>query len=253
MNSFDTPKPIQAAVDLAAGEVRLVAERRADTRVRVNPLDPASDDDATAAGLTEVEYSGGHLKVRTPRQGAVTVEIQLPEGSGLEIDLSAGQVRSHGRLGETRIHSAHGGIQLDQTAGLDVESGSGDVCVAAVEGPAVITMRNGDLCLGEAAGGLRVTTTRGRIEVERAHADVEVTTGEGDVRIGEVARGSVTLVASGQVEVGVRRGSAARLSLDSTYGAVRNLLEAWPPPEESVEIHASATFGDVVVQRSVPK
>ncbi|MFD9949912.1 DUF4097 domain-containing protein [Nonomuraea sp. NPDC059023] len=253
MNVFDTPKPIHATVDLAAGDVRLVAERRADTRVRVRPLDPADDDDVTAAGLTEVEYSGGHLKVRAPRLGSVEVEIRLPEGSGLEIDLAAGQVRSHGRLGETRIHSAHGGIQLDQTAGLDVESGAGEVCVAAVEGPAVITMRHGDLCLGEAAGGLRVTTGRGRIVVERAHDDVEVTTGDGDIRIGEVARGSVTITASGQVEVGVRRGSAARLSLDSTYGAVRNLLETWPPPEESVEIHASTMFGDVVVKRYLPK
>ncbi|MFI9560437.1 DUF4097 family beta strand repeat-containing protein [Nonomuraea endophytica] len=258
MNFFDTPKPIQAVIDLGAGDVRIVAERRADTRVRVNPLDPASDDDASAAGLTEVEYAGGRLRVHTPhrwrdRIGAVEVEIQLPEGSGLEIDLSAGQVWSHGRLGESRIHSANGAIQLDQTAGLDVESGSGEVCVAAVEGPAVITMRGGDLCLGEAAGSLRVTAARGRVVVERAHADVEVITVDGDIRIGEVARGSVTLTASGQVEVGVRRGSGAVLSLDSTYGAVHNLLEAWPPPEESVDIHASTTYGDVVVKRHVQK
>ncbi|MFI6909629.1 hypothetical protein ACIBKY_50795 [Nonomuraea sp. NPDC050394] len=253
MNFFDTPKPVHAAVDLVAGDVRLVAERRAGTRVRVNPLDPADDDDVSAAGLTEVECSGGHLRVRGPRRGAVEVEIQLPEGSGLEIDLSAGRVRSHGRLGETRVHSGHGGIRLGQTAGLEVESGSGEVCVAAVEGPAVIMMRNGDLCLGEVAGALRVTTARGRIVVERAHDDVEVTTGDGDIGIGEVARGSVTLTASGRIEVGVRRSSGARLSLDSTYGVVRNLLAAWPPPEESVEIHASATFGDVVVKRHVQK
>ncbi|MFI6395121.1 DUF4097 family beta strand repeat-containing protein [Nonomuraea sp. NPDC050540] len=258
MNSFDTPEPIQAAVDLAAGEVRLVAERRADTLVRVNPLDPASDDDATAAGLTEVEYSGGLLKVRTPRlwgrrTGAVEVEIRLPEGSGLEVGLSTGGVRSHGRLGETRIRTTHGEIQLDQTAGLHLESGSGHVCVAAVEGPAVIKMPSGDLCLGEVTGSLRVRAANGRIVVERAHADVEVMTAHGDIRIGEVIRGLVTLTTgSGAVDVGVREGSAAVLSLGSTYGAVRDLLDAEPPPEpaeENLVIHASATHGNVVVRR----
>ncbi|MFI6536994.1 DUF4097 family beta strand repeat-containing protein [Nonomuraea sp. NPDC050547] len=256
VKAFNTPKPIQAVIDVAAGDVRVEAERRADTRIRVNPLDPADDDDATAAGLAEVAFAGGRLRVSMPRprrSGAIEVKIQLPEGSDLAIDLSAGRVRALGRLGETRIHTAQGAIQLDQTARLDVESGSGEVDVAAVEGPAVITMGAGDLCLGEAAGGLRVTTGRGRVEVGRAHSDVEITAADGDIVLGEVARGSVTLVASGRVEVGVRRGSGARLSLDSTYGAVRNLLKAWPPPEESVEIHASAVYGDVVVRPHVRK
>ncbi|MBB5076158.1 DUF4097 family beta strand repeat-containing protein [Nonomuraea endophytica] len=235
MKTFETPEPVQAALDLAAGDVRIVAERRGDTRVRVNPLDPANDDDATAAGLTEVEYSAGRLKVYTPRlwrhrTGAVEVEVLLPEGSGLEVDLSAGGVHSHGRLGETRIRTTHGEIQLDQTAGLHLKAGSGHVCVAAVEGPAVIKMPSGDLFLGEVTGSLRVRAANGRIVVERAHADIEVTTAHGDIRIDEVIRGLVTLTTgSGTVDVGVSEGSAAVLHLRSTYGTVHDLLEAEPP------------------------
>ncbi|MFI6297976.1 DUF4097 family beta strand repeat-containing protein [Nonomuraea sp. NPDC050790] len=252
---FDTPKPIHAVVDVAAGTIRIEAERRADTWVGVNPLDPASDADATAAGLTEIDYQEGHLKLTTPRgwrSGAVEVKIQLPEGSSLDVHLSTGELRTHGRLSETKIRSTHGNIHLDQTAALDLESGSGDVCVAVTEGPATIKIASGDLCLGETSGNLHITTTHGRVVVARAHADAEITTKYGDIEVGEVARGQITLTASGNIQVGVKRGSAAHLSLASTYGTMHNHLQTWPPPEETVEIQATATFGNVQVKTHTP-
>ncbi len=259
---FETPEPIEAVLEIAAGEVRIVAELRGDTRVRVNPSDLTSEDDVTAAGLTEVHFFDGHLRIKTDRRyawarrvGSIEVEIELPEGSGLRAELAAGGVHAQGRLGETRVQTSHGEIQLGRTGRARLETGSGEIVVGFVDGDAQVKTPSGDVHLGEITGNLVVGTAHGEIVVDRAHASVEARTAHGGIRVGEVADGVVDLVsASGQIDVGVKRGSVAKLGLGSTYGSVRNLLEAGPPPEPaevSVDIRASTTHGNVVVRRSV--
>jgi hypothetical protein len=69
-------------------------------------------------------------------------------------------------------------------------------------------------------------------------------------------RGSVELgTAYGELEVGVREGTAARLDVRSQFGNVRNLLTASDGPQPSdqrVEVRARTSFGDIVIRRSEP-
>jgi hypothetical protein len=82
----------------------------------------------------------------------------------------------------------------------------------------------------------------------------ELDIARGDVRLGEVAGGDVRAeTAFGQVEVGIRDGVAAWLDLDTRFGSVHNDLETADSPapgEDTVDVRARTSFGDITVRRS---
>ena len=101
----------------------------------------------------------------------------------------------------------------------EVTAGSGDVRVREIDGTAVIKNSNGDTWIGAVTGDLRVNAANGNIAVDVAHGGVDAKTANGDVRLGEVVRGSVVLeTALGDLEVGIREGTAAWLEVNATAG-----------------------------------
>ena len=56
----------------------------------------------------------------------------------------------------------------------------------------------------------------------------------------------------GDLEVGIREGTAAWLDVNSQFGRVHNALEAADAPEtsvETVEVRARTSVGDIVIRR----
>ncbi|MDQ3578567.1 MAG: hypothetical protein M3443_13440 [Actinomycetota bacterium] len=70
----------------------------------------------------------------------------------------------------------------------------------------------------------------------------------------EGVRGAVALETSlGELEVGVRAGTAAWLDVRSKFGGVHNSMDTADRPEpsdENVEIRARTSYGDIVIRRS---
>ena len=143
---------------------------------------------------------------------------------------------------------------MGRVSGRGEITGSGQVRVGEIDGPAVIKNLNGVTWVGEVKGDLRCNAANGDITVDRALGAVIAKSANGAVRIGEVVRGSVELRTSyGELEVGVRQGTAALLDVRSQFGRVVNLLAASSGPEPSdqtVEVLARTSFGDIVVRRS---
>jgi hypothetical protein len=283
MPVFDTPEPISAEIDLAVGDVRVTASDRKDTSVDVRPSDASNEQDVRTAEQTRVEFSGGSLLVRTPRQrgrsllgrpGSVDITIGLPAGSRLQGRASVAAFHCAGRLGECRLRSSAGDIEAEHTGPVDLTSGAGVVVVDRVAGradistgsgririgvledAAVIKNSNGDTWIGSAAGDLRVSASNGDISVGRAAADVRASTAHGHVRVDAVVRGAAALTTGyGDVEVGIPAGTAARLDVHTQFGHVRNDLEAAQSPapaDETAQVSARTSFGDIVIRRSRP-
>jgi DUF4097 and DUF4098 domain-containing protein YvlB len=279
--AFDTPEPIAATVEVPVGNLRIKAGERTDTVVEVRPSDAANELDVQAAEQTQVECSRGNLLVKTPKikgrwwsprpGGSVEVTVDLPAGSRVDVTAALADVRGEGRLGESRFAISYGDLRLDQTGRLrvrsagdisvarsaghtDVTTADGEIWIREIDGPAVAKTSNGDITLGQVTGDLRLNTAYGNITVDRALADVAAKTAAGSVRIGEVVRGSVVLETSaGQLEVGVREGSAAWLDVSTLHGSVRSSLdpsEGPGPAEETVEVRARTSSGDIVIRRA---
>ena len=265
-------------IELNMGDTRIVASDRTDTLVEVSPRDDSKASDVRAAEQTRVEYSNGRLLVKTTqrsfigRGSPVDVTIELPAGSQVQGDSGMGEFGCEGDLGECRLKTGMGSIRLDRTGAVhlktgmgnidvdralgdaDVTTGSGDVRIGNVQGTAVIKNSNGDTAVGEVAGDLRVKSANGRITVDRAHASVVAKTANGNIRIGEVVNGAIVIeTAAGELEVGIREGTAAWLDVSSKYGRVRNSLDQTDSPEQSqatVEVRARTSYGDITIHRA---
>lgn len=282
MPTFDTPEPISVDVEIGVGDIRIEANDRADTIVEVRPSDPTKRSDVAAAEQTRVDYANGHLLVKGPsgwrqwrarRSESIDVEIVVPAGSRVRAEAGVAAFRCIGRIGECRCKIGVGDVHLDRAGPADLKTGAGNVSVeravgktavvtgsgavriGSVDGPAVVRNSNGDTWIGDVTGDARVSAANGKISVDRAHDGVLAKTANGDVRLGEVARGVAVAESSfGEIEVGVRDGVAAWLDLHTRFGAVQKDLDASEGPgasEESVEVRARTSYGNIAVHRSV--
>lgn len=282
MTTFDTPDPIAVDLEVGVGDVRIEASDRADTTVEVRPSDPAKMADVKAAEQTRVEYANGHLTVKGPsgwrqwvshRGDSIDVAISLPAGSRLQAEIGVAALRATGRLGECRAKVGVGDVSLEEVGALNLKTGAGDVTVdrvagkaevvtgsggvrvGRIEGTAWVKNSNGDTWIGEATGDARASTASGTITIDRARAGVVAKSAHGRVHLGEVARGTaVAESALGDLEIGVRDGVPAWLDLRTKFGRVRNELDASQRPpsgDDSVEVHAHTSMGDIVIHRSL--
>ncbi|WP_439377943.1 DUF4097 family beta strand repeat-containing protein [Amycolatopsis lexingtonensis] len=280
MPVFATPEPISATIDVSIADIRIVAGERAETTVEIEPADPSEPEDVRAVAKTRVEFASGELLVKGPKYatklwgkgGSLHVTVELPAGSRLRSTAAMGDIRVSGQVGDSRIKTSVGDIHLDEAARLEASTATGDVSIERatghveahtgsgelrireIDGTAVLKNSNGETRVGEVTGDLRVSTANGDIFVSLAHAGVHAKTASGDIRLNEVMRDSVVLeTAVGEIEVGVREGSAAWLELNSLTGSVRNTLTPSDGPggtTETVEVKAHTYTGDIVIRRA---
>lgn len=277
MPAYDTTGPIDAAIDLGAGHVEVVASDRADVVAEVVPTNPSRDRDVSLAREAAVSFDDGRLRVTVPQRrllgpnASVDVRVQLPVRSRVQVESGYGAVRTRGELGESRITakygtvtgdtigglvlvSPYGQVDIDHIAGrLDVKAGHGHVRIGRVDDEAVLRGSHGSIDLGTTAGPVTVTTS-GRLTIDRALGDVTAKSAHGAIRVREVAGGSVQIENGyAEVEVGVPAGLAAWLDASTRHGAVRN--ELTPDPEtaasgRTVELRLRADWGDILVRRA---
>jgi hypothetical protein len=282
MPHYETPEPIAVSLELGVGNVRVAASERTDTIVEIRPGDPAREADVAAAEQTRVEFADGRLTVKAPKGwrqhtwrsdgGSIEVEISLPAGSRLNAEAGAAALSSSGRLGELHYRTGVGAIRVDETGPVDVRTGAGDVSlehaagraeirtgsgsveVGSVDGPAAIKNSNGATWIGDVAGELVANAANGRIAIDRPRAAVRVKAANGEIVVGAVARGEVVAETGfGNVDVGVVDDVSAWLELKTSYGNVRNELDAAERPgpgEDAVQIRARTGFGDITIHRS---
>jgi Putative adhesin len=276
MPAFDTPGPIAATVVVAGAQVRVTASDRTDTVVLVEPIDQASQKDVKVASKTKVDLAGGQLSVKTTdsgdKNGSVVITIDLPAGSSLVAYLAHSSVQADGSLGECELHLASGQVQLDRIGALQANVAGGEVTIGHIAGRANIdgaafAMRisevedtvklsssGGQTWIGHASADLDLSSGHGGFDIDRADGSVTATTGDGAIRIGRLARGQAELLnRSGNIEVGISEGTAARVDASSKRGSVRNSVppqENPDPSDDKVTVHAQTRYGDVIIHRA---
>jgi len=282
MPEYQTNGPIDLAIDVPVGRIEVTASERTDVEVRVDPSNPSKKADVRAVAETVVEYQDGRVTIAAPHRyspfsgsESVDVTVDLPSGSRLTADTSVGRIRTHGPLGATRIKSTTGDVSIERVEQLQVHASSGEVAVGHVDGDleltsgngstrvdyvggaAAIKASNGDLHVGVAGGALTAKLANGSINILEALDSVAARSSYGKVRIEEVSSGAIQLDASyGEVLVGIRRGVAAWLDIQSKNGVVRNDMNAHEGPagsEGTVEVRVRTSYGDITVQPAITR
>ncbi|MFF9103492.1 DUF4097 family beta strand repeat-containing protein [Streptomyces rubrogriseus] len=219
MQTFDTPAPISALLDVPAGRIRFIAADRTVTTVEVLPADASKGRDVTVAEQTSVEFGDGVLRIEAPAKGqfmgasgAVEVTVRLPAGSRVEARAAAAEFRGVGRLGDVGFEGAQGPVKLDEAASVRLATAAGDISVGRLDGPA------------------------------------DIRTEKGDIRIAEAVRGEVVLrTGSGDLSVGAAAGVSAALDAGTSYGRVHNALRN-TGGAPGLTIHATTAHGDITAR-----
>jgi DUF4097 and DUF4098 domain-containing protein YvlB len=219
MQTFDTPTPISAVLDIPAGRVRFIAADRADTTVEVLPADTSDGRDVKLAEQTEVEYGDGMLRIEAPAKnrvlgnpGSVEVTVQLPAGSRVEAKAASAEFRTVGRLGDVAFEGSQASVKVDEAASA------------------------------------RLTTLAGDVSVGRLGGSAQISTQKGDIRIAEAVRGTVTLrTQAGSISVGAATGVSASLDAGTTYGRIANSLKN-TEGNPDLNIHATTAAGDITAR-----
>lgn len=282
MPTFDTPSPISATIDVVVGDIKIIASDRSDTVVEISPSDKSKKDDVRAAEQTQVDFVGGNLTIKAPRgwkiytpfggNASVDVVVELPTGSRVHGTASVCRFVSTGELGQCDLKTSVGDLQLDKAGPLElrtsggnitvdhavartnITTGTGIVRIREIDGAAVIKNSNGDNWVRDALGDIQVNTADGNITVERPRGSVTAKTANGNIRIGDASQGALRLETSvGELEVGIREGSAAWLDVKTRHGRVQNLMNIVDDPEDAedkVEIYARNSFGNIIIRRA---
>ena len=173
MPVFDTPTPIDLAIDLPVGSIAVHAGDRTDTVVTVSPSNPARAVDRRAADETRVAFDGSTLTITGPKPRfsiigpteSVEVTVEVPSGSRLTAEASVGGVRTTGVLGATRVKNTLGAVELETTGDLWVRAGHGDAVVREARGDVEITADHGQIKVGSIGGGAGVGASHGTGQV----------------------------------------------------------------------------------------
>ncbi|AUY51618.1 DUF4097 family beta strand repeat-containing protein [Streptomyces sp. CB01881] len=279
MPTYETDGPISATLEFEIGTVWIRAGKRTDTVVEVRPANAAREADVKAAELTQVDFAGGRLTLKGPKQrtvfsnkkGSIEVLVELPSGSEVHADSPMADFVTEGPLGDCRLKASMGRIQIDRAEGVRLKTDHGDIRVGAVSGDAEVSgagrievgsvggrltvkNSNGDTEIDEVYGELTANASNGRIHVGLAEAGVDAKTANGHIRLGRVVRGKVVVQSGvGDVEVGIAEGTAAWLDVHSKFGTVRNTLGAAEGPgdaRETVEVRGRTQVGSIIVRRA---
>ncbi|MFD8082289.1 DUF4097 family beta strand repeat-containing protein [Kitasatospora sp. NPDC059722] len=220
MQTFATPAPVAAVLDVPAGRIRLIAADRAETTVEVRPANAAKGRDVKAAERIEVGYADGVLRIAAREaesrmlgnSGSVEVTVHLPSGSRVEAKAADAELRGVGRLGEVAFEGARATVELAEVAEARLTVQAGDITVGRLNGPATVTAQ------------------------------------QGDIRIGEAVRGEVVLeTQSGEISVGAARGVSASLDAGTSYGRIHNSLRNTEGTAD-LRVRATTAYGDITAR-----
>jgi hypothetical protein len=216
---------------------------------------------AEAVRQTRVDFSGGRLVVRTPkemqlRNVAVAISVQAPLGSHVAAKSGSGDLAVSGPAGRLELTTGSGRVSSDQASGnARVDTGSGVVRLGPMAAGVRAKTGSGDVEVTSVGGVSTVVTGSGDVWLGAVSSDVLARTGSGNVTIASATAGQIELhTGSGAIRVGVREGNRAEIDLSSGSGEARSDLDlSTSPPQDapSLRIRGRTGSGTALVTNAV--
>lgn len=284
--TFETPGPVRLDIEMPAGEIEIAASHTDETHVeletdsanaQVQEMVAAARIESTRRGdvfhvTVEVRtrhglwisFSGGpDIRLGTPE---MRLRIACPQGAELDVKTKSADLEAHGEYGRVDFKTASGDASIESARDADVKTASGDVHFDTIDGGLAVKTVSGDVHVGSVAGNAAFQCVSGDIYVGDAGGSISASSVSGDQRYEAVVSGRVELRAvSGDLAVGIRRGSRVFIDANTVSGSTSSEFElsdapAAPPapvadatPVEDaplVEVYAKTVSGDVRLERA---
>ncbi len=268
--TFEVTGPVELDLRLANGEVEI--DPSLDGRVEIS-LEAHDDDSQRLIDEARVELQDQSERQRVlvdvpNRRGGgfsfglvfgrsgITCRVRCPENSLVSVKSKSADVLARGTLGRLSIQTASGDVEVDRVlGGVTVKSASGDIQAREIGGSTSIQTASGDIAIDVARGSVTIATASGDVRIGEAYDDVSANTVSGDQDHGAVMTGRLAAHSvSGDVHVGVRRGSRVHLDCNTVSGDTSSDLELTPDaatgPGPLVEIRAKTVSGDIKITRA---
>lgn len=272
--TFHTPRQLALNVSLPRGDLRIETAETDETTVELLGsseraerqlekadirLDDRGDHDELTVDLDTEDFGfrRGRLtfSISLDRHDAVNVKITVPHGTRVVATTSSADIRAEGRYGDVEAKTASGDVlvgEVERDAML--KTASGDIRISRVGGSLKAQSAAGDLRAGPVGGNAEFKTAAGDVDVDEVGGSVTAHSASGDLRIGAVSTGAAELKSvSGDMLVGVRRGSRVWMDVKTVTGDARSELDAVDEVDDDgplVELRATAMSGDIKIVRA---
>ncbi len=191
----------------------------------------------------EVESRGRSVEIEVDlvrrshgRDGNADLEIRVPRGSELDVEVVSARVDISEVEGEVTIESVSGSVTVEgRLKELDVESVSGSIEVDAEVEQVSVESVSGEIRLQGAMREIEADTVSGEIEIEAGEIlQAELSTTSGGIEIaGSLAAGAEIEAEShsGSIELDLPSSTSARFDVATHSGRISNQLG--PPPDRN--------------------
>ncbi len=172
----------------------LVIHKATDGQLRVDAvIKSKSEGRAKDAGVQIQDVSGGvEISIAWPDKqwhegDRASLEVWIPDASGLVLTTSNGDIESAGFSGKAVLKTSNSTIRISDHAGdLEATTSNGDIVATRVSGGVDASTSNSDITLRKITGPVTAGSSNGDITVSLSNATggpVKATTSNGDITL----------------------------------------------------------------------
>jgi DUF4097 and DUF4098 domain-containing protein YvlB len=276
--TFFTPGPVRLDLELPAGSIEIEAADTDETHVELEALSANEQVQDMVANariesnrrgdgsevIVEVRTrhgvwisfsSGPDIRLGTPE---MRLRITCPKGAALDVKTKSADLDARGQYSLVDFKTASGDMSVERSADAYAKTASGDVRLDAVDGSLDVKTVSGDVLIGSVARDATVQAVSGDVLIRANDGSISANTVSGDQKYDAVVRGRVEIRSvSGDVGVGIRRGSRVFIDANTVSGSTSSEFElsdapAAPLADDAplVEVFAKTVSGDVRIERA---
>ena len=193
-----------------------------------------------------ISQEGNLIRIGGSRRsgGDVSIDytIVVPQDTQLRSTSGSGDVDVRGIQGPANFTCGSGDVTASEIEGdVQVLCGSGDIKLSKIKGQARVTTGSGDITLDTIRGETRLQTGSGTLEISNAGDALEANTGSGDITIKGASSDVRLHTSSGEIDVEGNPGSSNYWDFHTNSGEVTLQV----PPAASFRLYARSSSGDI--------
>jgi DUF4097 and DUF4098 domain-containing protein YvlB len=253
---FPTDGPVHLHLRTNRGTVEVIADDVSETLVDVSGRHDV--------GVVRVSASddGRHVSVEVPRtwrpggHPRFDITVRLPAHSTVDLGAASASITTRGVLAHADAKSASGNVWIEQVEGdCRAHAASGDIALGAIAGTVDLKSASGDLRVARVGDRCSAKTASGAVDIGWAGDLVSAVSASGDVTVRDAVQGEVICRStSGDVSIGVRKGTLVWLDLSTVSGRTTSSLVPEDAPrggdERVLTVKAQTVSGNITISPS---